>query len=154
MKRKTLAMIMAIALCVTCVWNTGFETRAEDVGEDIDFSSLQTEDALVGYTESQTWGVYLVDGYSIINEISATKIGAGGVTNASVKCKVSVCPIVERLVNGSWVRVTSWTVTETSDYSAMASKSITVSTGYYYRVRCTHYASSDASSSCTSGLWM
>lgn len=154
MKKRILAMLTALALCLSGVWSSGLETRAEDVGEDIDFSYLQTDDALIGYAEMQTWGVYLTSGHSIINKISTTKIGAGGVTNAAVKCKVAVVPIVERLSNGTWDYVTSWSVTESSAYSAMASKSITVGTGYYYRVRCTHYASSDASSSCTSGLWM
>lgn len=154
MKKKILAMLTALALCLSGVWSNGLETRAEDIGEDIDLSYLQTDDALIGYAESQTWGVYLLEGYSIINKISTTKIGAGGVTNAAVKCKVTVTPIVEKLSNGSWVRVTSWTVTTASGYSAMASKSITVGTGYYYRVRCSHYAATDVSSSCTSGLWM
>lgn len=154
MKKRILAMLTAITICLSGVWGEGLETRAEDVGEDIDFSYLQTDDALIGYANMQTWGVYLLEGYSIINRISTTKIGAGGVTNAAVKCKVAVVPVVERLSNGTWDYVTSWSVTTSSGYSAMASKSITVGTGYYYRVRCTHYASSDASSSCTDGLWM
>ena len=154
MRKKVLAWMMAIALCVSCICYVGFETRAEDIGEDIDFSYLQTDDALIGYAESQTWGAYLGEGYSIINKISTTKIGAGGVTNAAVKCKVQVAPVVERLSNGTWNYVTSWTVTTASGYSAMASKSITVGTGYYYRVRCTHSAATDVSSSCTDGLWM
>lgn len=154
MKKRILAMLTALTICLSGIWSGGLETKAEDIGEDIDFSYLQTDSALIGYAEMQTWGVYLLEGYSIINKISTTKIGAGGVTNATTKCKVSVVPIVERLSNGTWERVTSWTVTQTSAYSAMASKSVTVGSGYYYRVRCWHYASSDSSSSCTSGLWM
>ena len=154
MKKKIVSFLLAMMICVSGLFSQGFETKAEDDGEEMDFSYLMTEDALVGYAQSQTWGVYLVEGYSIINRISSTKIGAGGVTNASRLCKVSVCPIVEKLSGGSWVRVTSWTVTEESDYSAMASRSITVATGYYYRVRCLHSAASDGSSSCTSAMWM
>lgn len=154
MKQKVLAMLMAVALCVTCIWTVDFETRAEDMGEDISFSELMTEDALVGMMESQTWGVYLLDGTSIINKISSTKIGAGGVTNAAKKCKVSTTAIVERLSGGSWGRVTSWTTTVASGFSATVSKSLTVTTGYYYRVRCLHYASTDYSSSYTNNLYM
>ena len=154
MKQKVLAMLMALALCVTCIWSVDFETRAQDMGEDISFSELMTEDALVGVMESQTWGVYLADGYSIINKISSTKIGAGGVTNAAKKCRVSTNAIVERLSGGSWVRVTSWTTTVESGYTAMVSKSLTVTNGYYYRVRCVHFAATDSSSSCTSNLYM
>lgn len=154
MKQRLLAMLMAVALCVTCVCGVELETKAADVGEDISLSELMTEDALVGYAELITRGVYLLDGYSIINKISSTKIGAGGVTNAAVKCKVSTTAIVERKVSGSWERVNSWTTTVTSGYSASVSKSLTVTTGYYYRVRCVHYASTDSSSSCTSSLKM
>ena len=145
---------MAITICLSGAFYQDVETRAEDVGEDIDYSYLQTDDALVGHAEMQTWGVYLASGNSIINKISTTKIGAGGSTTAAVKCKVQVVPLVEKLSNGTWNYVTSWTVTTASGYSAMASKSITVGTGYYYRVRCTHSAATDVSSSWTNGLWM
>ena len=154
MKRKVMALLLTMVMCLTTMFCLGFEVKAEDVGEDIEISELLTEEALIGYAQPTTRGVYLMEGNSIINKISSTKIGAGGTTTAAVKCKVTVCPIVERQVNGSWARVTSWTVTNASAFTAMASKSITVSTGYYYRVRCLHYAASDGSSSWTGALWM
>lgn len=154
MKKKVISFLLAMMVCVSGLFFQEFETRAEDIGEEMDYSYLMTEDALVGYAQAQTWGVYLASGRSIINKISSTKIGAGGTTEATRKCKVTVVPIVERLKDGVWEYVTSWTVTETNDYSAMASRSITVGTGYYYRVRCWHYAASDSSSSWTDGLWM
>ena len=154
MKQKMIALLLTMMVCIATVFYGGYEVKAQDVGEDIDFSYLMTEDALIGYMQMQTRGIYLLDGYSIINKASSTKIGAGGVTNATTKCKVSVCPIVERLSNGTWGYVTSWTVTNASAYSAMASKSITVGTGYTYRVRSLHYAASDSSTSWTDGLRM
>ena len=154
MKRRMMALLLTMVMCLTTMFCLGYEVKAEDVGEDIEFSELLTEEALIGYAQPTTRGVYLMEGNSIINKISSTKIGAGGTTTAAIKCKVTVCPFVERLVNGSWVHVTSWTVTNASAFSAMASKSITVSTGYYYRVRCSHYAGSDGSTSSTSALWM
>ena len=154
MKRRMMALLLTMVMCLTTMFCLGYEVKAEDVGEDIEISELLTEEALIGYAQPTTRGVYLAEGNSIINKISSTKIGAGGTTTAAIKCKVTVCPFVERQVNGSWVHVTSWTVTNASAFSAMASKSITVSTGYYYRVRCTHYAASDASSSWTGALWM
>ena len=154
MKQKVLAMLMVVALCVTSIWFVDFETKAQDMGQDISFSELMSENALVGVVESQTWGVYLADGYSIINKISSTKIGAGGTTTAAKKCKVSTTAIVERYASGVWGRVTSWTNTVTSGYSSSVSKSLTVTTGYNYRVRCLHYAGTDASSSYTNALSM
>ena len=77
---------------------------AEEIGEDIDYSYLLTDNALVNYAEIQTRGIYLLSGESVINKISSTKIGAGRVTNAAIKCKVAITSIVERKnVNYSWI---------------------------------------------------
>ena len=154
MKKRMLAILLMIMVCATVIWNTGTDAKAEDIGEDISFSELLTENALVGIAQMQTRGIYLAEGNSIINKIGTSKIGAGGSTIAAVKCKVSLTCIVERLDNGLWGRVTSWTSTTTSGYSASLSKSLTITKGYYYRVRSSHYAGTDGSSSCTSALWM
>lgn len=154
MKKKLMMMVLALVLCVTSIFTVEFKANAEEIGEDVPYESLLTEDALVGHMQSQTWGVYLVDGTSIINDAGGGKIGAGGITSAAIKCTVSVNVVVERKVSGSWVRVTSWTVTNSNSLLACASKTISVAGGYYYRVRCVHRASTDASSSFTDALWM
>lgn len=154
MKQRIMAMLLALVLCVTGVFYQRFESKAEDMGQDLDLIYLITEDTLVGNTGNQTRGVYLLEGNSFINAQSSAKIGVGGNTIAASKCKVSVTAIVERKVNGSWVRVTSYTATTESGFSATVSKSLMINRGYYYRVRCLHYAGSDGSSSCTSALWM
>lgn len=153
-KKKVVVMLLATILFLTGFISEDSRVYAEDTAQDVEISEVWTEDALVGYTQAQTWGIYLAEGVSIINNAGGGKIGCGGITNAAVKCKVSVTAVVEKKVNGSWVRVTSWTVTNASAYSAIASKTLSVGSGYYYRVRCTHYASSDVSSSYTSALWM
>ena len=154
MKKRLSAIILAVLIAFSSVYLEEMQVKAEDAGEELDFSYLLTEDALVGYAESQTWGVYLAEGYSIINKQSSTKIGAGGTTNAAVKCTVSITAIVERQTSTGWAFVTSWTQTNENAYSAGVSKTLTVATGYWYRVRSAHYASSDVSSSCTSSLYM
>lgn len=154
MKKKILGIILVLMLSVTCMGGRSIVSNAEEVGEDIELSYLLTDSALVGYADMQTWGVYYSDGYSIINKISSTKIGAGGVTNANIKCKVSVTSVVERQTATGWAFVTAWTQTNENAFSAVVSKSLTVGTGYWYRVRSTHYAATDVSSSNTSALWM
>jgi hypothetical protein len=96
----------------------------------------------------------LRDTSGVINDAGGGRIGCGGITDAAVKCKVSVNCIVEKKVNGSWSRVTSWSSTNTYAYSASVSKYLSVGSGYYYRVRCNHAAGSDTSNSYTSALWM
>lgn len=154
MKKRFIMILLVLALFVTSIFTVEIETNAEDIGEDVPYESLLTEDALIGHMQSQTWGVYLSSGTSVINDAGGGKIGAGGTTVASTYCKVTVNAIVERKVNGSWVRVTSWSVSNSNALIACASKTISVASGYYYRVRCTHYAATDASSSYTGALWM
>lgn len=155
MKRKILVMFIMIIIGITGIMNWKLGVSAEEECKDITISELMTEDALVGYADNQTRGVYFSNGYSIINKISSTKIGVGGVTNAAIKCTVEVTPIVERKnSSGNWERVTSWTVTNQNTYTALASKSIIVSSGSYYRVRSYHYAGSDSAVSHTDALWV
>lgn len=154
MKRNILAMVMAVILGITGLmsWTTSVKAKVES--EDIDISSIFTEEALIGYIELQSRGIYLIGGYSVINKISSTKVGAGGTTEAAIRCTVKINPIVEQKVDGSWVRVTSWNQTNQSALSVTSSKSVTVDKGYYYYVKCYHSASSDASSSWTDALWV
>ena len=154
MKKRFFTVLLAVIICFLGVMNWETNVKAESEGENIEMSEIMTEDALIGYANDQTRGVYLANGYSIINKISSTKVGAGGTTNAAVQCTVKITSILERKVNGNWVRVTSWSQTNTNAYYAMISKSVTVASGYYYRVRSHHYASSDSASSYTSALWI
>lgn len=76
-------------------------------------------------------------------------------TNANVRCTVTVNTILElKSSSGNWERVTSWTQTNQNAYSAIISKSVTMASGYSYRVICYHYAGTDTSSSFTDGLWI
>lgn len=153
--RRTAMLLMAMIILISGIMNWKVDAKAETGSENVGISEILTEDALISYASNQTWGAYFENGYSIINKISSTKIGAGGVTNAAVKCTVKVTAIVERKNNsGTWVRVTSWSVTNANAYTAMASKSLTVASGYYYRVRSYHYASSDSATSHTDALWV
>ena len=154
MRQKTVVFILALVLVVTGVSVSAKDVNAENSINGVDMSEVWTEDALVGYAEAQTWGIYLMEGISIINDAGTAKIGAGGITNATRACQVSVNVIVEQKVNGSWLRETSWTATKTSAMTVSSSKYVYVDTGYYYRVRSVHRASTDVSNSSTDALWM
>lgn len=154
MRKRIVVLLLAIVFTVTGFIAGDGIVYAEETVQDVDIVEIWTEDALVGYSQSQTRGVYLLQGISVINDAGGGKIGCGGITEAAIKCKVTVNAIVERKVNGSWSRVTSWTTTNASAYSATVSKTLSVGSGYYYRVRCLHYAASDSSSSYTSAMWM
>jgi len=154
MKKRFTALFLAVLFVVTGVFVGEQQAVAQESVEQVTISDVWTDDALVGYSESYTRGVYLARGISVINDAGGGRIGCGGITEAAVKCKVSVNCIVEKKVNGTWTRVTSWSSTNTYAYSASVSKYLSVGSGYYYRVRSTHSAGTDASSSYTEGLWM
>ena len=155
MRSKFFSISLAMVVCLVTMFSYKTEVQAaEVVSQDVAISEILTEDALIGYAENNTWGVYLGSGRSIINDSGGGKIGWGGTTYAARTCKVSITCIVERYSNGSWVRVTSATNTTESGVLASVSKMTLVGSGYYYRVRSSHYASTDVSSSCTSSLLM
>ena len=154
MKKKLTMILLALSLCTTSLFTVDMKANAQGTEEEVAYESLLTEDALIGNMQSQTWGVYLSSGTSIINDAGGGKIGAGGKTSAAKYCKVTVNVIVERKVGSSWARVTSWSATNSNALLVTTGKNISVASGYYYRVRCTHYASTDSSSSFTDALWM
>ena len=154
MQKRILTMLLMVVMLFTSMmcWEVNVNAQEE---EDVAMSEIMTVDALIGYAQTQTWGVYLSDGHSVINKISSSKVGAGGVTNAAKKSTVKVASMLERKnASGSWEMVTSWTQTNQNAYIAMLSKSVAVASGYYYRVRSYHYAGTDTASSNTSALWI
>lgn len=154
MRKRIISFLLAMMFSVSGIITNNFVSEAEEIAQDVELATIMTDDALIGYAQAVTRGQYLASGHSIINDAGGGKIGWGGITNAAVRCKVTVNAIVERKVDGSWVRVTSATTTNTNALTAVVSKTLSVASGYYYRVRCVHYAASDGSSSYTSGLWM
>ena len=157
MKKKLVLVLLSLVLVLVGISGTKATVNASGTPsamEDIAYEDLLNGEYLVGESQMQTRGYYLVAGQSVINKQATNKIGAGGITNASTYCKVSVTVIVERLEGSNWVVVANWTASKANDSSVMSSKILTVATGYSYRVRCLHYAASDASSSWTSALSM
>ena len=156
MKKRIVTVFLACMICMAGIWSGNVEVQAatEPQGTPIDYSYLVADGALMGFAELQTRGVYLASGTSSIRRISSNTIGAGGTTTAVVKCTVAISSIVERYVDGRWLRVTSWTQTNENSYSAAISRSLVVATNNIYRVRSSHYAESDYSSSFTDNLHM
>lgn len=159
MKKRIVSLIIALLMTFVGVSSMEMIVLAEETdsaAEDIDFSYFTDVNSLVGYMDMQTRGVYLASGNSYISKISSYQIGASGITNAAIKCEVSVSVIVEKynLERDSWGFVTSWKQTNANAFTAAISKSLIVDSGYFYRVRCLHSASSDSSSSYTNALYV
>ena len=144
-----MAMIMVLSLGISA------NVQAADEPVCIDGSYLLDTDASEVIVGSMTRGVYLKSGSSTINKQGTGRIGAGGdTTGQKVVDNISVLVRVERLVNGKWVRYTSWSAAKEDTYYVSTSKVLSVPTGYYYRVWCTHYADSDSTNSYTDGIYI
>ena len=118
-----LKLILLVALFAMSIYGQSIDIHAKEViNQDVPFSEIMTEDALIAHSENNTWGVYYLDGISSINDSGGGKIGWGGCTYAARTCKVSITCIVERYSGGSWVRVTSATSTTASGLTAAVSK--------------------------------
>ena len=159
MRNKILALVLACIIGASCVGGTEMLALAKEgeiIEENLDFSYFTVENSLFGYTNMQTRGVYLACGDAAISKISSYKIGATGETTAATRCDVSLTVIVERynMETDRWGFITSWTAEKENAFYVAISKSLVVDSGYYYRVRCLHYAGSDASSSCTNALYV
>lgn len=147
-KNKILSLIMAMVMvCILAINVQGVASAADDQ-ECVDGSSEVTVGAM-------SRGIYLKSGSSTITKAGPGMIAAGGNTvGQKTVSKITVVVRVERLVNGRWGEYTSWTTTNYNSIYVSSSKTLSVPTGYYYRVYCTHYANSDVSGSYTDGIYI
>jgi len=158
MKKKVLSLLVAMAVVFMGFQGVSICVQAQETvveAEDLDFSYFTEENSLIGYSNVPR-GVYLASGNSNISKINSYTIGVGGITNAAVRCDVSITLIVERynMQTDGWQFITSWDQTNDDAFTAAISKKLIVDSGYYYRVRCLHYAGTDFSSSWTNALYV
>lgn len=154
--KKAIAMILTLVMIVSFGLTGAMQVQATDELVCVDGSYL-LEDAneSIGDMEISTWGYYLKSGMSSITEVGTGKIGVGGSTTAQrVVGEISVYVKVQRLENGVWRNYHSWSAEKTNAAYVSTSKTLTVPTGYYYRVCCSHYAASDAGTSNTNALYI
>ena len=152
MKKRYLSLICVIALLLSV---SGVNVRASEEMSIVDGSYLTHDDESTGEAVLIMRGDYLQAGTSKVSKASSTAINAGGTTAAKrVVDEVGIVVVVERLKKGtsSWAYYRTWEVEKSDASYVSSSKKLTVPSGYYYRVRCTHWANSDASSSSTNGV--
>lgn len=154
--KKAISMMLALIMVVSFSMAGAMEVQAAEEPVCVDGSYL-LDDATesVGDLRISTWGYYLKSGTSTLSEIGTGKIGVGGSTTAQrVVDEISVTVKVQRLVNGRWQNYHTWDAEKTNAAYVSTSKTLTVPTGYYYRVSCSHYAASDTGYSNTDGIYI
>ena len=156
MKKKIMSICLTAMLVGGLSMTSMQETRAAE-GKVIDGSELTHEEESIGYDTKITRGEDLLTGYYKCTKLDNGKIYAGGTTVARQVVKsVQIAVIVERAKeeDKEWSYYDNWKKENKNTNRAMSNRTLYVDGGYYYRVRCTHVANSDMSSSFTDGIYI
>ena len=157
MKRKILSLCCTLLLMAGLFGVSLGEAKAEEDRPMIDGSYLTHEEESVGYDTKVTRGVDLLAGYSKVVRLGPGVLYAGGSTIAAhVVDEVGIAVMVERAQEGDeqWQYYDSWQKFNQNIDKVSDNRRLEVEGGYYYRVRCTHSANSDMSSSFTNGVFI
>ena len=157
MKRRLLSLCCIILLVFGLVSGTVIDSQAAEEQSVIDGSYLTEDEESVGYDTKITRGEDLLTGYSKCVVMGPGKLYAGGCTIATRTVKdVGLSVSIERAQKGDdrWTGYTAWQKFNENVDRVASSKMLEVEGGYYYRVRCTHSANGDLSSSFTDGVFV
>ena len=156
MKRcKSICCVFAMALGLS--FGVSTDTQAASSVKVIDGSQLTKDAESIGYNKKVARGEDLLTGYSKIVRMGPGQIYAGGTTIAShVVPEVGVGVIIERAKeeDTEWSYYDGWQKENLNSDRANSNRTLYVEGDYYYRVRCTHVANSDMSSSFTDGIYI
>lgn len=157
MKRRIVSMCLAAMLVGGLSMTSMQEAKAAE-SKVIDGSKLTQEDESIGYdTNKMARGEYLMTGYSKCTKLAKGKIYAGGTTIARQDVdRIQIAVLVERAKeeDTEWSYYDNWKKENLNTDRVMSNRTLYVDGGYYYRVRCTHVANSDMSSSFTDGIYI
>lgn len=123
----------------------------------VDGSYLTYDNESIGYATKISRGVDLLTGYSKVVRLGPGCIYAGGTTVAAHTVeRVKIAVLVERIKGEgySWEYYANWAKENNDSDRVSANRELKVEGGYYYRVRCTHSANDDVSSSFTNGIFI
>lgn len=156
MKKRILSALCVALLFFSIPFFTAVPAQAADEPV-LDGSKLVLDKESLGYDTKITKGVDLLTGYSKVVRLGPEKIYAGGTTIAAHEVeRIKIAVIVERAQEGDthWTFYDSWQKANENTDRVGSNRMMEVEGGYYYRVRCTHSANDDVSSSFTDGVYV
>ncbi|MGN1167262.1 MAG: hypothetical protein ACI4S2_12645 [Lachnospiraceae bacterium] len=158
MRKKTkIISVACILVLMFCMLSVGMNVQADEGLQQIDGSYLTQESESIGYDTKITRGEDLLTGYSKCVRLGNGKLYVGGSTIASYTVeRVGVAVLVERAQEDdeSWESYDGWIKFNENADMVSSNRQLDVEGGYYYRVRCTHSANDDVSSSFTDGIYI
>jgi len=113
------------------------------MGGSIPVKAAETVEATVSIPlpsgDRTTRGAYLLAGYNGLKHHSGGLLGIGAYTTSpGPRESLYVGVTLERLENGVWGPIRSWSARSANGIPAIVDTSIVVPTGYSYRLRSTH----------------
>lgn len=146
--KKTMSKLLAIVLSFLFIFQTSFTALANDEPDwaDAYFTQEEFEEILSQNVNNQatTFASGLIYGYAIGLSGSGTNLYVAGKTTCDpdvVKCGFTVVTIKRRTSStASWTTYKTYEDLYISNCAYTLAKTISVPTGYQYRVYCTHYA--------------
>lgn len=165
MKKRLISVFCMLAVVCTMLFGQVLDTAAEETEQRlVDGSYLTMDDSSEGFTESNPLlrGEHLMDGNSGISKAGRGRIYAYGATTADHDVDyIAVIVFVDQYNEEEdyWGQVATWTVEDENTYYVSSGKVVIVERGYYYRVRCEHFAGSksdliDTDASFTDGIFV
>lgn len=160
MKKKK--KIISFFLIVLLAFNIGTSVEAadfNDLGKIVDGSELVNENKSVVTLESIAKGNILNNGTASIANNGNGEVNVYGAVMGSVVCdKLLLKMRLQRYANGYWEDVKTFTDTKYNDSLLAKSYNVSVTKGYYYRVKaaCIAYKGSTTESKTpmTDGIWI
>ena len=157
MKKKisTICLTLVMVTCMLLISFTNVQAGSDEV--ILDGSYLTHDEESIGYDTKLTRGVDLLTGYSKCVRKGPGLIYAGGTTIAAHTVdQVKIGVVIERAKEEDtrWTSYTGWTKENLNADRVGSNRMLNVEGGYYYRVRCTHSANYDMSSSFTNGVYV
>lgn len=152
MKKRVLSILCSLFILFSMFLGASVNTNAQ--GEDnseviVDGSVLTQDDSSKGTSVNPMLrGKHLMDGECCVSKAGIGKIYVYGQTTANHDVDyVAVLMDVEKLVEidgeDAWIQVKPYTVDARNTYYVIVDDTLKVDRGYYYRVRCEHFAGND-----------
>lgn len=157
MRKRIRAVGCALTLLLSMLLISVNDVKATADVPILDGSYLTHDEESIGYDTKITRGEDLLVGYSKCIRKGPGKIYAGGTTIATHTVdKIQVAVIIERAQDGdtAWKYYDSWQKQSYDTDRVGSNRELIVEGGYYYRVRSTHGANHDMSSSFTDGVYV
>ena len=167
MKRKVLSVLCSLILISGILLNASLEANAENTNNAetiVDGSRLTYEEYSHGTSSNPMLrGEHLMTGDSIITKTGNGKIYTYGETTANHDVDfVAVIVYVDRYdeSDGLWGQIDGRVKDARDTYYVISTKTLAVDRGYFYRVRCEHFAGNDdeemhdSAISYTNGIWI